>query len=160
MGAGRTGLQQGMNQGRPAGRPPFYIPLEGVSGGMGDPSALDRLVADAREDPEVLAVVLFGSTIRDPRVARDVDVCLVLVPPTDAKKSSLTRLGYLSRHDLDVQVFQQLPLQIRQRVLQEGKVLHCRDEDALYELAARTIKEITYYRPAYNTYLEGVRAGS
>jgi hypothetical protein len=51
---------------------------------------------------------------------------------------SATRLECLQEFDLDVQVFQQFPLYIRQCVLKDGRVLFVRDEDDLHALAFRT----------------------
>jgi len=65
-----------------------------------------------------------------------------------------------SRHEkLDVQVFQQLPLYIRRRVLKEGQVLLCKDEDLLYDIAFDVIRAFEYYRPRYEEYLEGILHG-
>ena len=59
---------------------------------------------------------------------------------------------------MDVQVFQQLPIYIRQRVLKDGEVLFVRDEDQLYELAFRTVQEFEDFRPRYQTYLKEVES--
>jgi hypothetical protein len=46
-------------------------------------------------------------------------------------------------------------------VLKEGKILLCKDEDALYEVAYRTAQAFEDYKPYYRRYLEEVaRAGS
>jgi len=78
-------------------------------------------------------------------------------------KAALSRkkLAYVQYGDLDVQVFQQLPLYIRRRVLKEGKGLFVRDMDALYQLAFRTAQAFEDFKPIYYTYLaEVARAGS
>jgi len=120
---------------------------------------LEGLLARAREDRDVLAVFLFGSAARGEVGARsDIDVCLVLNEdalgdPTDA---SHKRLDYLAAFDLDVRVFQQLPLYVRHRVLKEGRVLFARDEDLLYRLALRTVRQFERFKPIYHHYLEQV----
>lgn len=123
--------------------------------------ALNCLTEEAREDPCVLAVLVFGSAARgDAAPDSDVDVCLVLDPRVllDAGEK---RLEFLSRHDLDIHVFQQLPLYIRRRVLREGQVLLSKDDDVLYDLAIRTARAFEDYRHIYLGYLEAVeRAGS
>ena len=124
---------------------------------------LERLLSKAREDSDILAVFVFGSTARSERTAAsDVDVCLVLQPQKyDPLTLSRKKLAYLQQHDLDIQVFQQLPLYIRRRVLKEGKVLFERDTDALYALAFRTAQEFEDFKPIYHAYLaEVARAGS
>ncbi|MGY4707894.1 type VII toxin-antitoxin system MntA family adenylyltransferase antitoxin [Candidatus Bipolaricaulota sp. J31] len=119
------------------------------------------LLERSRRDHRVLAVILFGSRARgesDP--GSDVDVCLVLEPRAyDDLALSRVKLDYLKNFDLDVHVFQQLPLYIRRRVLKEGKVLFCRDEDKLYDLAFRIIQEFEDFKHIYRDYLEEVARG-
>ena len=104
----------------------------------------------------MLAVLLFGSVGRgDVTPASDVDVCLVLQPRA-VERMSAKRLEYLAEFELDIQVFQQLPLYLRQRVLHEGQVLLCKDEAALYELAYRTVQAFSDFRHIYYDYLEAV----
>ena len=124
-------------------------------------AAITRLVARAREDPDVLAVLLFGSRARGGATpASDHDVCLVLAaPPRSDLDASEKRLQYLALGDLDVVVFQQLPLHIRSRVLREGRVLFTRDEDALYAAAVRTAKAFEGFRHIYRAYLDAVARG-
>ena len=124
---------------------------------VADP-ALDRLVARAKDDPEVLAVLLFGSRARGTASpGSDFDVCLVLM---DERRSDLaaarTRLQYLADLDLDLVLFHQLSLPMRSRVLKEGHVLFVRDEDALYALAARTARAFEGFRHIHRQYLDHV----
>jgi predicted nucleotidyltransferase len=95
---------------------------------------LRQLVIDVPGDPDVLAVVLFGSRAREEAGAgSDVDVCLVREPrPRPSIEASRKRLDHLGPADLDVVVFEQLPLHVRRRVLKEGRVLFLRDEERLY----------------------------
>ena len=72
---------------------------------------------------------------------------------------SRKRLSYLSESDLDIQMFQQLPVFIRVRVLKEGKILFCRDMDTLYSIALQTVREFAYFRPVYEGHLEAVKHG-
>lgn len=91
---------------------------------------LERLLATAREDPDVLAVVLYGSRARgDAGPGSDTDVCLVLrdaFPREELPRRALDYLGF----DLDLRIVQALPLPLRRRVL------FVRDEGALYDLEA------------------------
>jgi predicted nucleotidyltransferase len=125
------------------------------------PTAISRLVAHAREDPDVLAVLLFGSHARGSATpASDHDVCLVLAaPPRSNLDASEKRLQYLALGDLDVVVFQQLPLHIRSRVLRDGRILFTRDEDALYGVAVRTAKAFEGFRHIHRAYLDAVARG-
>lgn len=120
--------------------------------------ALARLIARAKSDRDVLAVLLFGSRARGNASAEsDVDVCLVLTSePASDLAGAEKRLEYLADVDFDVVIFQQLPVYIRSRVLKEGGVLFARDEDALYDLAARTARAFERFRHIYRGYLEQV----
>ena len=124
---------------------------------------LQALIERAGKDPEILAVLLFGSRARKQESSTsDLDVCLVLLPGRyNALALFRKRLEYIKDFDLDIHIFQQLPLYIRQRVLKEGKLLFVRDEDLLYSLAFQTIRAFEHFKPIYREYLEQVaRAGS
>jgi predicted nucleotidyltransferase len=121
-------------------------------------SHLDKLLTLAKKDKGVIAVLLFGSHARgNARPTSDIDVCLLL---RDKKDSFRKRLEYSTISDnMDVQVFQSLPAYIKKRILKEGKVLFCRDEDFLYRIAIETIKDFEQFPKAYSTYLEKVSHG-
>lgn len=128
---------------------------------------MEKLLTKARQDEEVLAVFLFGSFVRGEQTClSDIDICLVLVPATTAITPtppfeptvfSRKRLDYLKDFSFDVQVFQQLPVYVRRRVLKEGRILFVRDETLLYELAFRTAQAFEDFKPIYLGYLEAVR---
>jgi predicted nucleotidyltransferase len=123
--------------------------------------AVGRLVAQARSDPEVLAVILFGSRAQGSASATsDHDVCLVLTAQTRSDlQSGHKRLDYLAHADVDLVLFHQLPLHIRSRVLKDGRVLFVRDEDALYDVAVRTARAFEGFRHIYRGYLDAVARG-
>lgn len=128
----------------------------------GEPKSVDmtnRLLKAAKKDASVLAVILFGSAARGEH-ARDVDVCLVL-DPGKLKDINIAKKGleYISRFDLDVHIYQELPLYIQIRVLGEGKIMLVKDEDRLYEIAITTSRLFDEFRPRYVQYLEGVAHG-
>ncbi len=112
----------------------------------------------AARDEDILAVISFGSYARGESYS-DVDVCLVMLPRRyEELYLSQKRLDYqaLLGQDFDVQIFQQLPLYVRIRVLREGRVEFCKDEQALYDLAFQTIEEFEEFEPIYLSYLEAV----
>jgi predicted nucleotidyltransferase len=119
---------------------------------------LQRLVARAERDPDVLAIILFGSQARAGAGPRsDVDVCLVLDLGVSAGlPASRKRLEYLACGDVDLTIFQQLPLYVRSRILKEGRVMFVRDEDRLYDLAVRTARSFEGFRHHYRRYLDAV----
>lgn len=122
---------------------------------------IDRLLERARRDERILAVMLFGSRARQEQIeTSDADICLILVPDKyEAIELSQKKLEYLTGFDLDIHVYQQLPLYIRVRVLKEGKVLYCRDEDQLYEVAFKTIEQFGDFEHIYRDYLREVARG-
>ncbi len=126
--------------------------------------ALQELLASVRQDPQILAVLLFGSAARGQQSPRsDLDICLILTPqlkPYDPQMLAQKRLEYLTC-DLDLKIFQQLPLYVRRRVIKEGQLLYVRDEPALYELAHRTAQAFEDFKHFYYDYLAQVaNAGS
>ena len=125
-----------------------------LSGGQN----LEDLFEKVRADKDILALIVFGSYARGEEYS-DIDTCLVLEPKEYPELYlSKKRLQYLSQvsDKFDVQIFQQLPLYIKIRVLKEGKVLFCKDEDTLYELVFKTLKEFEDFKPRYYDYLEAI----
>jgi len=126
---------------------------------------LEKLLRRVRQDEEILAAFLFGSVVREEQsYSSDIDLCLVLAPkplPFEPAALSHKRLDYLKDFSFDIQIFQQLPIYVRRRVLKEGRLLFVRDEARLYELAFRTAQAFEDFRPIYLSYLEEIqRAGS
>lgn len=116
------------------------------------------LIQRVKSDDDILGVILFGSHVADSGMKpNDVDVCLVVCSDGNGiNRLSEMRLKYLKEFDLDITLFQQLPLYVRQRVLRDGQVLYCRDEDQLYELAFKTIRELSSFEHVYRFYLNEV----
>lgn len=121
---------------------------------------LKQLIDKARKDKDVLAVSIFGSFARGEK-HKDIDICIFLKQKKKYDNSKMTdkRLKYLSDFDFDIHIFQQLPLYIRHRILKEGKILFCENEDNLYDLAYLTAKEYEDFKPIYRSYLEAVKNG-
>ena len=120
---------------------------------------IEKTIEIAKKDSEVLAVALFGSHLKGK--GRDIDICIFLRKKLTNLEMSKKRLSFLSglSDKFDINIFQQLPLYIRKRILKEGKILFCKDEDVLYDLAFSTIKEFEFYEKLYNMYLKGIENG-
>jgi hypothetical protein len=118
---------------------------------------LEKIKEKAEKDKDVLGVIVFGSYARGEKFS-DIDVCIILKPDKyDPLFLSNKKLEYLIDFpDVDIQIYQQLPLYIRIRILKEGKIILNKNEDLLYDLAFSTIKDFEYYKPIYLSYLEGV----
>ena len=117
-----------------------------------------RIIDAVRKDPDVMALLLFGSVARgESSVVSDIDLCLVLVPGARSVLDlSQKKLEFASNFSAHISIFQQMPVYVRQRVLREGKVLFCKDTDALYEVAFVTIREAADFDPIYQGYLKEV----
>ena len=124
------------------------------------PKGMKSLIAMAKKDRDVIAVAVFGSFARK-ESHRDIDVCLFLMERMSALEMSRKRLAFLkhSPEKFDIHVFQQLPIYIRHRVLKEGKIIFCSDEDSLYGIASAAVKEYEDFRPIYMNHLEAVEHG-
>ncbi len=118
---------------------------------------IQKLIKRAEADEDILAVIVYGSYARG-EPFRDIDLSLVLFPHSESK-SFEKRLEYSDYEDIDVHVFNELPLYIKPRVLKDGKVILCKNEDLLYDIAIKTVKEYEDFRPRYKMYLEGVLNG-
>ncbi len=132
---------------------------------MSNQEILQELLIRVQQDEDVLAAFLFGSVAREEQTHfSDVDVCLVLETKPlrfDPAALSHKRLDYLKDFSFDIQIFQQLPIYVRRRILKEGRLLFVRDEARLYELAFRTAQAFEDFRPIYLSYLGEIqRAGS
>ena len=119
---------------------------------------LDNLVKTVQQDNEILALFLFGSMARgDNHKASDADICLVLSPrrylPLELSEK---KLEYLKLFDMDVQIFQQLPIYIRMRIIKEAKLLFCAAEEELYQIVFNTITEFEDYAHIYRDYLKEI----
>lgn len=120
--------------------------------------AVEKLIEIVKSDKEILAVFLFGSAAREEGTeGSDIDICLIMNKGLYAADVLFQkRLNYLQKFDLDIQIFQQLPLYIRMRIIKEGKLLFCRDEDSMYEIAFKVIREFGDFESIYRDYLEEV----
>ncbi|RCK76505.1 MAG: hypothetical protein IGBAC_0867 [Ignavibacteriae bacterium] len=121
---------------------------------------IKQLIELASQDDDVVSVLLFGSTARNEQsVNSDVDVCVVLKMGNYTKLFlSEKKLKYLSLSgNIDVQIYQQLPIYIRQRILKEGKILFCKNEDELYEIAFDTIQKYEDFKHIYDYYLNEIK---
>lgn len=81
-----------------------------------------------------LGVLLYGSHIRGEACpGSDIDLCIVA--PQAADRAALWRNFISHLHDdrYDVHIFETLPLHIKMAVIEEGLVLHSRDDLELYE---------------------------
>ncbi len=117
--------------------------------------SLRSIVQKAKNDEDILAVVLFGSYARK-ETFRDVDVALVIWPERFNQADVLHWEMQYSERDLDVSIYQQLPLYVQLDVLRDGVPQLVKDDDAFYDIAFGTLREWNDFRARYYLYLEAV----
>lgn len=119
---------------------------------------LNNIVQYVKKDKQVLALFLFGSVARgDNYKGSDIDVGIVLKDNFSAKDLTRLKIEYFNLYsDLDIHIFQQMPIYIKKRIIKEGKLLFCRDEDALYKIAFSVISEFSTFEYFYRDYLKEV----
>lgn len=121
---------------------------------------VEKIIERTKSDSSVLAVALFGSSARG-EPYNDIDICIFLNPAKyESSYLSKKYLNYTYENEkYDIEIFQHLPMYIRERILKDAKIIYCKDEDLLYELYYQTIRELGHYRPIYEEYLEEVING-
>jgi len=121
---------------------------------------IQNTIKKAKKDKEVIAIAIFGSYARNESY-HDIDLCIFLKNKKYNKAQlSKKKLKYASESEkYDIQIFQQLPIYIRKRILKDAKILYCKDEDMLYDLYFQTIKEFDDFKPLYESYLGVVENG-
>ena len=124
-----------------------------------DKNILD-VIKQAKTDGKITAVALFGSSLKGK--GRDIDICIFMDKKYSNLEMSKKQLDFMknAKSNLDIQIFQLLPIYIRMRILKEGKILLDKNSEFLYNLAFDTIKEFEFFRKSYEIYLEEVKNGS
>ncbi|MBI3031964.1 nucleotidyltransferase domain-containing protein [Candidatus Woesearchaeota archaeon] len=119
---------------------------------------IQEIIEKAKKDKQVLAVSIFGSVARGEQYSRDIDICIFLKPHKYTSYELSGKLLEYAHHNekYDVQIFQHLPLYIRIPIINEGKIIFCKDEDALYDLYFGTLRDYEHFKPIYEGYLEAV----
>jgi predicted nucleotidyltransferase len=83
---------------------------------------------------EVLAVLLYGSTVKDDETPRsDIDICIVAPSPenrAELLKDVYRNLDVFSKK-YDVRIFEELPLYMQIQIIQSHEVVHTKD---IYEM--------------------------
>ena len=85
-------------------------------------------------EERLLGVLLYGSWARgDARPESDIDLCIVV--PETSDRAALWRefVSHLRDQRYEVRIFEMLPLHIKIAVIDEGVVLHSRDDLQLWE---------------------------
>ncbi|MBR6447206.1 MAG: DUF86 domain-containing protein [Methanomicrobium sp.] len=94
----------------------------------------------------VEAVYLFGSYAKNTSTPySDIDIGVILHEP--ASQWQYEKAGQFSSELIDVEIFNRMPVEIRNAIVSEGILLYCRDEEYLSEIIKETVREYSVGRP-------------
>ena len=99
-------------------------------------------------------IILYGSYL-DRKQNKLSDIDFAIFYDGDKNQRFKFRLKLLSKlpSEFDVQIFQDLPLFIRQKVL-KGKIIYTQDLNFVYDIAYATIKAFEDFKKYYYDYIE------
>ncbi len=111
------------------------------------------------DQPQVVLAYLFGSYGRGAAHAHsDVDVAVLLAPSEELDYFAvrLKLMGELSsllqRNEIDVAILNQTPLTLNYRVVREGRLLHCADDDQRIQFVWQTTMRYLDFEPFLRLY--------
>lgn len=101
---------------------------------------ISNVIEDLKKNLYIDAIYLFGSyATGNARPFSDIDICVITNKdiPKDEKESILSN----SSKKIDISLFYDLPLNIRFRVIKDGKLLYRRDELLTHRTKVKTVNE-------------------
>jgi len=98
----------------------------------------------------VNCIYLFGSQINK-RARKDSDIDIAIITRNATKSQELNIMGH-SSNNIDISLFNRLPLIIQFRVLKEGKLVFCIDEKHLNEIKMNIFRKYLDYSPFINRF--------
>ncbi len=116
---------------------------------MGDKRDTLSVLENLLPDTSVYAAMVYGSYARDEEF-NDIDVALF----TDDDITSIVREAPAI---LDLQRFNDLPMYIRHRVLEEGELIYCSDKNRFYDTIIAFVKAYEDFKPLHDAHLTGVK---
>lgn len=114
---------------------------------------IDQLTQEIKHDPNILAVILYGSYLKN-ELYNDIDICLISFPGKEIPLNKFLHYKGNYHSLLDIQFFDDLPIYVQSRVVEEGKILLNKDFDILFEIYEKTIRSFSDFYPHYKLYLE------
>lgn len=108
---------------------------------------LVNLIEELKRYPEVVGVYLFGSYVKNTTTPlSDIDIAVILKDPDPKKEADI---GSIYSEKIDLVLFHKLPLHIKFEVLKFGKEIFVKDEEYLFELKLKVLKEYLETRWLY-----------
>ena len=122
---------------------------------MKEKETIERVMKTLRgmkEFDKVKFVILFGSyAYGTPNKMSDIDICIYY--DGDAKERFELRKSLSYSNNVDIQMFQDLPLYVRKEVLR-GKLIYYQDLNFVYDNASETAKAFEDFKRYYYDYIE------
>ena len=110
-----------------------------------------------KNDQEILAAVVFGSYLSRSSY-RDIDICLFSFKG-EIDQSLELKYRLLLPEKYDVRFFSKFPLYIQTEIMETGEIIFNKQQDALFDIYYKKIKEFNLFYPHFKTYLEAVKNG-
>jgi len=115
---------------------------------------LEKILAELKSHPKVVAVYLFGSYVRgEATPLSDIDIAVIL---KDIDPQTEGEIGSLYSDKIDLVLFHRLPIYIQFEVLKEGKELFVADEEYLTEVRFRVIRDYLEHEWLYRRLKEDI----
>jgi len=101
----------------------------------------------------VHSIIVFGSSVRGEATEdSDIDICIIEDPGYDLNLVEKLKIMRNLPEKIDISFFHDLPLNIRQRVLQEGEILYTKDDYYVFTLIKEIDFEMVKYRRMQEEY--------
>ena len=104
---------------------------------------ISKAVDLAKNDPDVIALIIFGSYARKEGRYRDIDMAVVL----SSRRNSFDELvkysnAVLSDDDrmFDVSILNDLPVEMQRRALNDANVVYAKDKSGLYDYSINLMR--------------------
>ena len=115
---------------------------------------LNNLVKEISKLKFVSAIFIFGSQVTG-KARSDSDTDIAVLTKSASRKQDLQIQGF-SSDKIDISIFSRLPLVIQFRVLKEGKLFFCRDENQLHNTKYETFRRYLDYSYFINNFYRRV----
>lgn len=113
-----------------------------------------EVIKSRKDFHKVQFIILYGSVSEGKnQEGSDIDLCVYYSgSQEEASRFRLETLSELLSDEYDLQIYNHLPLYIRNDVL-KGKLLYSRDNHFLHDVAYQTIKEFGDFKKYYYDYI-------
>ena len=116
--------------------------------------SLKRLIERIKSILNVLAVFVFGSSVKgNAKPISDVDIAVILEDPDPDVEAEI---GSLYSEKIDLVLFHRMPLHIQFEVLKHGIPIFCRDDEKLFEIKFKVLRDYLEHSWIYRRMSEEV----